>query len=76
MGQGFTQTVLCAPKDIVKGVYKGVKNVRKGAALILVPEPTTLTDVTGVGLATVGILQGAFGIKDIVVGIQKATGDD
>lgn len=52
-------------------VYSGVEDITKGFGLVLVPCPTPIEDIKGVGLMTYGVLELVGGITKIVIGIIR-----
>ena len=51
----------------IDNVYSGIDNICTGFGRILVPEPTVVNDVIGVGQATYGVIQVAFGLVEIII---------
>ena len=62
-----------ANSDEVKGL-KGLNKIRSGGSLIkkgfkmlFVPIPTEAEDVVGVGLITLGVIKGSWGVVEVVI---------
>lgn len=54
-----------------KDIYSGIGHIKKGLGILLVPVPTTLEDLWGVGYCVYGILEAAGGLVKSIIAVDR-----